>query len=136
MILLFMILIVSFLTSIYFYKKVDYRYSGRVAMSVMLISAALGHFFFTKDFIRLVPSFITTSLKLKVVIISSLTEIIIAFCLLFLRNKKFIGKVLILSHIPLMFVVYKNNTISMIYKIPIHLFFIYWIYIVSIKKNH
>ena len=50
--------IISLLVTKLFTKTFDYPLSGRIAMAVMLIFTAIGHFAFTKGMTMMLPDFI------------------------------------------------------------------------------
>ena len=56
------ILLSSFVISLFFIKiinnKYDFALSSRIAMSIMLVFTATGHFIFTKGMTLMIPSFI------------------------------------------------------------------------------
>ena len=78
------VLIVVFIVSVFALKlvrgKFDLALSGRIAMSVMLLFTAVGHFVFTKGMSMMIPDFVPS--RIGVIYITGIIEIAAAIALL------------------------------------------------------
>ena len=78
------VLIVVFIVSVFALKlvrgKFDLALSGRIAMSVMLLFTAVGHFAFTKGMSMMIPDFVPS--RIAVIYITGVIEIAAAIALL------------------------------------------------------
>lgn len=92
------VLIISFIISIFgvkFFKKdYDFALSARIAMALMLLFTAIGHFAFTKGMSLMIPRFIPY--KETFVYITGIFEIVLAIGLLLPRFKQLTGWTLII----------------------------------------
>ena len=92
------VLIGSFLLTLLLLKvsrgKVDYSLAGRIAMSIMLIFTAIGHFVFVEGMSAMVPNFLPA--KTGIVYFTGALEIFFAIGLLIPGYKAFVGWALIL----------------------------------------
>ena len=92
------VLISSFLVTLLILKlsrgRIDYALAGRIAMAVMLVFTATGHFFFTRGMTAMVPGFLPA--KTTIVYLTGGLEILSAIGLLIPGYKTFIGWMLIL----------------------------------------
>jgi uncharacterized membrane protein len=61
-------------------QKYDFRFAARIAMSVMLVFTAMGHFMFTKGMVMMIPDFIP--FKTTMVYLTGIIEIVAAIGLL------------------------------------------------------
>ncbi len=146
----FIILIAVFTISIFAIKllqgKWDFSFSGRIAMAVMLIFTAIGHFAFSKGMTLMMPNFLP--FKLTIVYFTGVLEILFAIGLLIPASQKIIAWSLIAFFILLL----PMNILAAIkqvniqtgelngpglsylwFRIPLQVLFILWIYFSAIK---
>ena len=138
--------IISLLVIRYFTKAFDYSLSGRIAMSVMLVFTAIGHFAFTKGMTLMIPDFI--SLKMEMVYLTGILEIIAAVGLLVPTLKVWTGWALVLFFIVLLpgnikaaidHVDIEKGTFNgsgpayLWFRIPLQILFIAWTYVSAIR---
>ncbi|AXT54455.1 hypothetical protein J8L88_14175 [Aquimarina sp. MMG015] len=92
------ILLSSFVISLFaikiINKEYDFALSGRIAMSIMLVFTAIGHFIFTKGMSMMIPKFIPY--KGVFVHLTGVFEILLAISLLIPRLKYISGWTLII----------------------------------------
>jgi uncharacterized membrane protein len=81
--------IISLLVTKLVTKTFDYPLSGRIAMAVMLLFTAIGHFAFTKGMTMMVPDFIP--FKTEVIYLTGVIEIIAAIGLLIPNTRVWTG---------------------------------------------
>lgn len=128
-------------------KRYDFGLSGRIAMSIMLIFTALGHFVFTKGMAMMIPSFLP--LKLEMVWLTGVLEIVFALGLLFSNTKIIVGWgiiVFLLIVLPINIygamntINYQKGTLDgdgisyLWFRVPLQLFFIIWVYVCAIRR--
>jgi len=138
--------IISLLVIKYVTKTFDYSLSGRIAMSVMLVFTAIGHFAFTKGMTMMIPDFIP--LKTEMVYLTAIIEIMAAIGLLVPNLKVWTGWALILFFILLLPANIKaaldyvdiekgtfegNGPAYLWFRIPLQLLFIIWTYVSAIR---
>jgi uncharacterized membrane protein len=138
--------IISLLFIKLFTKAFDYRLSGRIAMSVMLVFTAIGHFAFTKGMTMMLPNFIPC--KTEVIYLTGVIEILAAAGLLIPGFKVWTGWALILFFILLLpgnikaaldHVDYQKGTFDgngpayLWFRIPLQILFIVWTYLSAIR---
>ncbi|MEO5893118.1 MAG: hypothetical protein ABIQ31_22905 [Ferruginibacter sp.] len=119
--------------------------SARIAMAVMLVFTAIGHFFFTKGMVMMLPGFIP--FKKAVVYITGLLEIIAAAGLLVPATKTLTGWFLILFFLLLLpaninaairQIDYQKGTRDgngigyLWFRVPLQILFILWVYFSAI----
>ncbi|HNP17303.1 MAG TPA: DoxX family protein [Fulvivirga sp.] len=145
------VLILSFAISIFVIKiprkKYDVALSARIAMSIMLLFTAIGHFAFTKGMSMMIPEFIP--LKESVVYLTGIFEILLALGLLIPKFQTISGWALIVFLLLMLpaniyasmhNVNYQKGTfdgnglIYLWFRIPLQFLFIVWIFISAIKK--
>ncbi|MEY8780186.1 DoxX family protein [Allomuricauda sp. XS_ASV26] len=127
-------------------RTYDFKLSGRIAMSIMLVFTAIGHFAFTKGMSMMIPKFIPY--KETFVHLTGIFEIILAIGLLVPRVKHISGWALIIFLILMLpanivaalnKVDYQNATLDgnglsyLWFRIPLQLLFIIWTYMSTIK---
>lgn len=127
-------------------KAVNYPLSGRIAMAVMLVFTAIGHFAFTKGMTMMVPNFVP--FKTEVIYLTGVVEIMAAVGLLIPRLRVWTGWALILFFILLLpgnikaavdHIDYQKGTFDgagpayLWFRIPLQLLFIVWTYLSAIK---
>ncbi|WP_282089228.1 DoxX family protein [Aquimarina algiphila] len=146
------VLIVSFIICILTLKllkrKVDYKISGRIAMSIMLIFTAMGHFIFSEGMAAMIPDFIP--FKEGMIIVTGVLEILFAIGLLIPKYKTFSGWLLILFFILVLpsnikaaieHVDYKTGLTDgpglmyLWFRVPLQVFFIVWVYFFTIRDK-
>ncbi|KAF2079190.1 DoxX family protein [Flavobacterium sharifuzzamanii] len=128
-------------------KRLELAFAGRVAISVMLVFTAIGHFVFAKGMAMMI-SFLPFANA--IVFITGIIELIAAIGLLLPKTKILTGKLLILffilllpaniyaaSHnINLQNADYTGKGLSYLWiRIPMQLLFIAWVYFSSLGIN-
>jgi len=145
-----LILLSSFLISLIVIKitnkEYDFALSGRIAMSIMLVFTAIGHFVFTKGMTLMIPSFIPY--KETFVHLTGLFEILLAIGLLIPRFKYITGCILIIFLLLMLpaniyasmnNVNYQKGTFDgsgltyLWFRIPLQFLFIVWTYLSTIR---
>lgn len=122
-------------------------FSGRMAMSVMLLFTAIGHFLFPEGMALMIPEFIPNEKEL--IYLTGVIEIAAAIGLLFLRSQRLTAWLLILffimilpaniyaaiHHVNIKMAAYDGPGVNYLwFRIPLQLFFIAWVYYFGIKK--
>ncbi|KAF2342354.1 DoxX family protein [Flavobacterium tistrianum] len=128
-------------------KRLELAFAGRVAMAVMLVFTAIGHFVFAKGMAMMI-SFLPWANA--IVLVTGIIELIAAIGLLLPNTKVLTGKLLILffilllpaniyaaSHnINLQSADYTGKGVSYLWiRIPMQLLFIAWVYFSSLGIN-
>ncbi|MBU3012326.1 hypothetical protein KO506_12995 [Polaribacter vadi] len=145
----FIVLLLSFTISLFVIKIIskeyDFKLSARIAMSIMLVFTAIGHFVFTKGMSLMIPKFIPN--KEIFVYLTGVFEILLAISILIPKFKYISGCTLILFLILMLpanvyasfnNVNYQKGTFDgngltyLWFRIPLQLFFIIWTYISTI----
>ena len=140
------ILLLTFIISLFvikFTKKVyNFTLSGRIAMSVMLVFTAIGHFVFTKGMSMMIPQFIP--FKESFVYLTGIFEVLLAIGLLIPKLKVLSGCTLIIFLLLMLpaniyasinNVNYQKGTFDgngltyLWFRIPLQILFIIWTYI-------
>ena len=144
------ILLSSFVISLFVIKIVNKEYnwtlSGRIAMSIMLVFTAIGHFVFTKGMSMMIPKFIPY--KEIFVHLTGVFEILLAICLLIPKLKYISGCILIIflllmlptniyasiHNINYQKGTFDGNGISYLwFRIPLQSLFIVWTYFSTMR---
>jgi len=144
------VLLLSFAISIFVIKIIkkeyDFALSARIAMSIMLLFTAIGHFAFTKGMSMMIPEIIP--FKESVIYLSGIFEILLAFGLLIPKFQTVSGWALIVFlllmlpaniYASLKHVNYQKGTfdgnglIYLWFRIPLQFLFIIWAYISTIR---
>ncbi|TCI92193.1 DoxX family protein [Tenacibaculum sp. M341] len=144
------VLLLSFTISILVFKilKKEYNFalSARIAMSIMLVFTALGHFVFTKGMSMMIPKFVP--FKDIFIYLTGIFEILLAIGLLIPKLKVLSGWVLVIflllmlpaniyasiNNVNYQKGTFDGNGLSYLwFRIPLQFLFIIWIYISSIK---
>jgi len=144
------LLLASFTISLFVIKFINKEYdvalSGRIAMSIMLIFTAIGHFVFTKGMSMMIPKFIPH--KETFVHLTGIFEIVLAISLLIPRLKYISGWVLIIFLLLMLpanvyasmhNVNYQKGTLDgngltyLWFRIPLQFLFIIWTYLCTIR---
>jgi len=125
-----------------------YALAGRIAMSVMLLFTAVGHFAFTEGMAMMLPPFVPY--KQEVVYFTGLVEIAAAFGLLIPRFRLVTAWLLIVFFILVLpaniyaaieHVDYQhasldgNGPVYLWFRIPLQAFFIIWVYLSAIRRR-
>jgi len=144
------VLLLSFIISIFVIKIIkreyDFALSARIAMSIMLVFTAIGHFAFTKGMSMMIPNFIP--FKENFVYLTGIFEILLAIGLLIPKLKEISGWALIMFlllmlpvniYASIYNVNYQKGTFDgngltyLWFRIPLQILFIIWTYICSIR---
>lgn len=127
-------------------KSYDYALAGRIALSVMLIFTAIGHFVYTQGMSMMIPKFIP--LKIELIYLTGIFEILMAIGLLTNHYKVITGWVLIVFLILMLpaniyaainKVDYQNATfegnglVYLWFRVPLQFLFICWAYFSAIR---
>lgn len=127
-------------------KEYDFALSARVAMSMMLVFTAIGHFVFTKGMSMMIPQFIP--FKESFVYLTGIFEILLAIGLLIPKLKVISGWTLIIFLLLMLpaniyasinNVNYQKGTFDgnglayLWFRIPLQILFIIWTYICTIR---
>lgn len=129
------------------YKTYQFKFSARIALSVMLCFTAIAHFVFTEGMMMMLPDFFL--LKKEIIYLTGILEIVGAIAI---HSKRFGKKaacslivffVLLLPaniNAAILNIDYQNATYTghglmyLWFRIPLQILFIYWTYSSSIKK--
>lgn len=144
------ILLSSFILSLILIKIISHNYNlplaGRIAMCIMMLFTAIGHFIYAKGMAMMLPDFLP--LKTELVFVTGILEIALAFGLLIPDTKMYCGWILIVFLILVLpanvNAALKNidfqsgSTIGpgisyLWFRIPLQLLFIAWTYFSCIK---
>ncbi|MBT9190441.1 DoxX family protein [Zobellia russellii] len=144
------VLVISFSISILLIKMVqkeyDFALSARIAMSVMLMFTAMGHFLFTKGMTMMIPKFVP--FKEVFVYLTGIFEILLAVGLLIPKLKTTSGWALIIFllfmlpanvYASIYNVNYQKGTFDgnglayLWFRIPLQILFVVWTYLSSIR---
>jgi len=127
-------------------KEYDFALSARVAMSMMLVFTAIGHFVFTKGMSMMIPQFIP--FKESFVYLTGIFEVLLAISLLIPKLKVISGWTLIIFLLLMLpaniyasinNVNYQKGTFDgnglayLWFRIPLQILFIIWTYICTIR---
>lgn len=145
-----LILLATFLISLFVIKSIkkeyDFALSARVAMSMMLVFTAIGHFVFTKGMSMMIPEFIP--FKVNFVYLTGIFEILLAIGLLIPKLKAIAGGTLIIFLLLMLpaniyasinNVNYQKGTFDgnglayLWFRIPLQILFIIWTYSSTIR---
>lgn len=144
------VLLLSFTISLFILKIIkkeyDFALSARIAMSIMLVFTAVGHFAFTKGMSMMIPKFIP--FKESFVYLTGMFEILLAIGLLITKFKTISGYALIIflllmlpaniyasvNNVNLQKGTLDGNGITYLwFRIPLQILFIIWTYISTIR---
>ncbi|MDT0607053.1 DoxX family protein [Croceitalea rosinachiae] len=127
-------------------KEYDFALSARIAMSVMLVFTAIGHFVFTKGMTMMIPDFIP--FKESFVHLTGVFEVLVAIGLLVPKFQYLSGWALIIFLILMLpaniyaavhKVNYQTGTFDgnglayLWFRVPLQILFIAWTYIASVR---
>ena len=146
------VLLSSFIITIFMVKIIKKEYdlalSARIAMSVMLLFTAIGHFAFTKGMSMMIPKFIPN--KETFVHLTGIFEILLAISLLIPRLKYISGWTLIvflllmlpaniyasINNINYQKGTFDGNGLAYLwFRIPLQFLFIIWTYFSTIRTH-
>ncbi|NHE57629.1 DoxX family protein [Cyclobacterium plantarum] len=144
------ILLIVFTITVFVIKFLTHHYNlplaGRIAMCVMLIFTAIGHFAFTKGMEMMIPDFIP--FKTEVVYLTGLMEIILGIGLLFPSTRVYSAWILIIffmlilpanikaaiENIDIQKASFDGPGLSYLwFRIPMQILLIIWVYISTIR---
>ena len=144
------VLLLSFTISIFVFKIIKKEYnialSAKIAMTIMLIFTAIGHFAFTKGMSMMIPKFIP--FKENLVYLTGIFEILLALGLIIPKLKIVSGWALIIflllmlpaniyasiNNVNYQKGTFDGNGITYLwFRIPLQFFFIVWTYICTIR---
>ena len=143
---LLIVFIISFLIVKYIKGHFEFALPGRIAMSVMLLFTAVGHFLYAKGMSMMVPTFIPY--KTELVYITGFFEIIAAITLFIPSLRIVMGWMLIIFFILVLpsniyaainHINYQTGTFDgmgvsyLWFRIPLQMVFIIWTYYCSVK---
>lgn len=149
LIVLLSVFAISFIATRILRGKYEFAFSGRIAMSVMLVFTAIAHFTFTKGMEMMLPSFIP--FKALVVYITGIIELAAAIGLLIPSLRIITGWLLVIffililpaniqaaiQHIDYQTGTYQGNGVMYLwFRVPLQLFFIAWVYFCTIKVGN
>jgi uncharacterized membrane protein len=145
------VLLVTFLLSLAVLKILSGAYnfllSGKIAMSVMLLFTASGHFAFTKGMAMMLPAFVPY--KIQIIYLTGILEIFAAVGLFIPSFREITGWLLIVFFILLLpsnvyaaikHIDYQKATFNgngpgyLWFRVPLQLLFIIWVYFFVLKK--
>lgn len=147
LVLLFVFLITIIIQKL-FLKSINLYSSGRVAMSLMLLFTAVGHFIFCEGMSKMIPNPIP--FKHSIVILTGILEIVFAIGLQTSSYKKTTGYLLILFFVLILpsnikatieNLNYQTGTFNgkgisyLWFRIPLQFFFIAWVYYTTLKQK-
>ena len=144
------VLLLSFTISIFIIKIIkkeyDFALSARIAMSIMLLFTAIGHFAFTKGMSMMIPKIIP--FKESIIYLTGIFEILLALGLIIPKFQIVSGWALIvflllmlpaniyasLNHVNYQKGTFDGNGLTHLwFRIPLQFLFIIWAYISAIR---
>ena len=146
LLVLVIVFIVSALAFKLFRGKYNYSMAGRIAMSVMLLFTAMGHFAFAKGMSMMIPDFIPS--RTAIVYFTGIIEIVAAISLLTPGSKVpaawfIIAFFIILlpaniyaaiKHVDIETATFSGEGLNYLwFRVPLQLLFIVWTYLSAIK---
>lgn len=145
------ILLSAFVVSVVISRLIQGRYefalSGRIAMSVMLVFTAIGHFIFAKGMALMIPELFP--FRVQIVHITGIMELGFAIGLVLSNYRSFVAWGLIVFLILVLpaniyatikQVNYQNASFNgnglnyLWFRVPLQLFFIAWVYFAALHK--
>jgi uncharacterized membrane protein len=139
---------ISLLAIKIFRKEYNFALAGRIAMSVMLLFTAIGHFAFTEGMAMMLPPIIP--FKMGVIYFTGVIEIAASVGLLIPKLKVLTGWMLILFfiliipaniHAAVNHVDYQNATTEgnglayLWFRVPLQVLFIVWTYLSAVNRH-
>lgn len=128
-------------------KKIDWQLAGRIAMSVMLLFTAIGHFAFTEGMARMIPA--VFPFKKGLVYLTGILEILFAVGLLIPKISGKTAWLLIAFFLAILpanikaameHINYQTGELDghgmdyLWFRIPLQIFFIAWVFFTTIKN--
>src|SRR5690606_5924244 len=147
LIVLLSVFVISLLATKFVHKNFEFALSGRIAMSVMLLFTAIGHFAFTEGMTMMLPDFIP--FKTEVVYLTGIIEIAAAIGLFIPKLKIVTAWLLIvffililpaniyaaIKQIDYQKATFDGNGLSYLwFRVPLQILFIGWTYVCAIKN--
>lgn len=147
LIVLLIVFPVSLLATKLFRGSYDFAFSGRLAMSIMLIFTALAHFAFTKGMTMMLPGFIPY--KTEIIYLTGIIELLAAIGLSIPNFRVITSWLLIMffililpaniyaaiKHIDYQKANFAGNGMNYLwFRIPLQIVFIVWVYCSTIKN--
>jgi len=146
LIVLFIVFVISSISTKVIHGNYDFALSGRIALSTMLIFTGISHFFFTDGMAMMIPPFIP--FKVEVVYLTGIIEIIAAIAL-FIPSLRILTAWLLIAFFVLILPANIYASIKQVdiqkatydgvglvhlwFRIPLQILFIIWTYMSSIK---
>lgn len=146
------VLLIAFVVAVIVFKTIHGGYkmalSGRIAISLMLLFTAMGHFAFTEGMTMMLPDFLP--FKKGIVYLTGVIEIMAAIGLLIPHLSRLTGWLLILffvlilpanvyaaiNQVDIQTATYSGDGLAYLwFRIPLQILFILWIYLSSIRNN-
>ncbi|MBE9462913.1 hypothetical protein ACFP1I_15070 [Dyadobacter subterraneus] len=147
-----LVLIISFGVSCGFFELIsgnpNLLFSGNIAMCIMLLFTAIGHFKFPDGMAKMIPSFIPY--KKELVFITGILEVLAGFALLFPQTRYFAGLFLLLfficilpaniyaaaHHLDYQKGTYDGNGLKYLwFRVPMQIFLIAWVWFFAIENS-
>lgn len=128
-------------------KEYNFALAARIAMAIMLVFTAIGHFAFTKGMSKMIPSFIP--FKTPIVYLTGIFELLMVLGLLIPKYQYITGWILIiflllilpaniyasLNNIDYQKATFDGNGIKYLwFRIPMQIFLIVWVYLSTIRN--
>jgi uncharacterized membrane protein len=146
LIVLLLAFVISLFSTKFLRSNYDFAFSGRIAMSVMLVFTAIAHFVFAKGMAMMLPDFIPY--KTEIVYVTGIIEILAAIGLFVPAFRIAIAWLLIAFFILILpaniyaaikHIDYQKGTVDGVgltylwFRIPLQILFIVWTYFSAIK---
>lgn len=146
LIVLISVFIITLFATKIFRGHFDFLFSGRMAMSGMLLFTAIGHFAYSEGMAMMLPGYIPY--KVKIVYLTGIIEVAAAVGLFFPSLRVFTAWMLIvffilvlpaniyaaIKHVDYQKATFAGNgPVYLWFRIPLQILFIGWIYLFAIK---
>lgn len=146
LLILITVFVISFLAHKIFTGNFEFALSGRIALAVMLLFTALGHFLFTKGMSMMLPGFVP--FKTAIVYVTGVLEIAAAIGLFIPKFRVITAWFLIVFFIMLLpaniyaalkHINYQEGTFDgngpayLWFRVPLQVLFIIWTYLSALK---
>jgi uncharacterized membrane protein len=115
-------------------------------MSLMLIATGIAHFTSTAPMVEMMPEFLPA--KREIVYFTGICELLAVFGLIWNKTAKLTSVLLIIFFLSILpaniigsikavqFGGMEYGTLYLLFRIPLQIFFIFWVYYFGIKTNH
>ncbi|MFJ1330459.1 DoxX family protein [Capnocytophaga canimorsus] len=148
LLLLFSVFLLTFFGLKWLKKKNAISISGRLALSIMFLFTATGHFFFTKGMAMMIPEFLPY--KIEIVYVTGVLELLFSVGILLPKTRKLTAWSIIiflflvlpaniyasLHHINYQTATFDGNgTDYLWFRIPMQLLLVFWTYFFCLKKH-